>query len=125
MWVTVLSFFRDAAKQREEDERKRKISERQKKRDTVEKRCAQKAKKYLSSDRLKLDKQYLNGLSRGIGPKPGLDVDDVELGIAENAYEALFFLKGREEFWRQVAISERKKPEKSDEKSNNNKKNKK
>ena len=88
MWVTVLSFFRDAAKQREEDERKRKISERQKKRDTVEKRCAQKAKKYLSSDRLKLDKQYLNGLSRGIGPKPGLDVDDVELGIAENAYEA-------------------------------------
>ena len=121
-----MTFFRDAAKQREEDERRRKISERQKKRDIVEKRCAQKAKKYLTSDRLKRDKEYLNGLSRGIGPKPGLDIDDVELGIAENAYEALFFLKGREEFWRQVAISERKKPEKSDEKSNNcNKKNKK
>ena len=37
-----------------------------------------------------------------------MDVDDVEMGIAESAYEALFFLKGREEFWKQVALGEKK-----------------
>ena len=42
----------------------------------------------------------------GIGPKPGVDTDDVELGIAESAYEALFFLQGREEFWKQVNMGQ-------------------
>ena len=71
------------------------MSEREKRRKRVEQRCKQKAKIAFSKDRLIEDKNFLNTMSRGIGPKPGMDVDDVEMGIAESAYEALFFLKGR------------------------------
>lgn len=72
----------------------------------MKKRCKEKAKLALSSDRLLEDKTYLIGLSRGIGPRPGIDVDEVELEIAETAYEALHFLQGREEFWKQIQLGE-------------------
>ena len=43
------------------------MSEREKRIKIVEKRCKDKAKKALSSDRLLEDKNYLMNLSRGIG----------------------------------------------------------
>ena len=57
----------------------------------------------------------------GIGPKPGVDFDDVELGIAESAYEALFFLQGREEFWKQVNMGQARKSSSKDLVKNNKK----
>ena len=123
---------------------------RQRRIERVEKRCQEKAKKFLTSDRLLEDKTYLTNLSRGlsqyqtfrivilnrylsmylhflpwffagIGPKPGVDFDDVELGIAESAYEALFFLQGREEFWKQVNMGQARKSSSKDLVKNNKK----
>ena len=64
---------------------------------------------------------FLPWFFAGIGPKPGVDFDDVELGIAESAYEALFFLQGREEFWKQVNMGQARKSSSKDLVKNNKK----
>ena len=74
----------------------------------VEERCKAKAKKAFSSDRLLEDKSYLKDLVKGIGHRPDLDVDIVEEEVSDVAYEALHFLKGREQFWKQVRLGQSK-----------------
>ena len=48
----------------------------------------------------------MTALSNGIGQRPGSDFDEVETGVAETADEALHFLQGREEFWKQIGLGE-------------------
>ena len=43
-------------------------------------------------------------LFQGIGTRPDVEIDDVELGVSETAYEALDFLRSREKFWKQIQL---------------------
>lgn len=79
----------------------------------VERRCRAKSKKYNNSDRLLIDKDYLSTLSKGIGTRPDVEIDDVELGVSETAYEALDFLHSREKFWSQINVGDAGKAMKS------------
>ncbi len=72
----------------------------------VSERCKAKSKKFLSSDRLLVDKDYLVSLSRGIGHRPDVADDEVEKNVAVTAYEALDFLRSREKFWKQIQLGE-------------------
>ena len=85
-----------------------KLTEHEKRVIRVEERCKAKAKKAFSSDRLLEDKSYLAALVKGIGHRPDLDVDIVEEEVSDVAYEALHFLKGREQFWKQVKLGQGK-----------------
>ena len=85
-----------------------KLTEHEKRVIRVEERCKAKAKKAFSSDRLLEDKSYLAALVKGIGHRPDLDVDIVEEEVSDVAYEALHFLKGREQFWKQVRLGQGK-----------------
>lgn len=50
----------------------------------------------------------MKDLVKGIGHRPDLDVDIVEEEVSDVAYEALHFLKGREQFWKQVRLGQSK-----------------
>ena len=55
---------------------------------------------------------------QGIGTRPDVEVDDVELGVSETAYEALDFLTAREKFWKQIQVGESEKARSKKAKSN-------
>ena len=95
----------DGDNEKEDDD---KLTEHEKRVIRVEERCKAKAKKAFSSDRLLEDKSYLAALVKGIGHRPDLDVDIVEEEVSDVAYEALHFLKGREQFWKQVKLGQGK-----------------
>ena len=50
---------------------------------------------------------------QGIGTRPDVEIDDVELGVSETAYEALDFLHSREKFWSQINVGDAGKAMKS------------
>ena len=56
---------------------------------------------------------------QGIGTRPDVEVDDVELGVSETAYEALDFLTAREKFWKQIQVGESGPKNAKNNKSNN------
>ena len=68
------------------------------------KRCKEKAREYMTADRLLEDKNYLTSLANGIGNRPDLDDDEVQKNVSDTAEEVLGFLKLREEFWSQIDV---------------------
>lgn len=74
----------------------------------VMRRCREKAREYMTSDRLMEDKNYLTSLASGIGNRPDLDDDKVEKEITDTAEQVLNFLKLREEFWSQIDVGKKR-----------------
>ena len=67
-------------------------------------RCREKAREFMSADRLLEDKNYLVMLAGGIGVRTDLADDTVEKDITDEAMSVLKFLQVREEFWTQIDV---------------------
>ena len=55
--------------------------------------------------------EYLTRLAAGIGERPGNGTKSVNRRVAKTAREALAFLRARDEFWHQVDIGRKAKPQ--------------
>ena len=70
----------------------------------VSRRCRQKAREFMTSDRLLEDKNYLINLASpgGIGVRTDVEEDCVVKDVMEEATSVLRYLQLREEFWNQL-----------------------
>ena len=70
-------------------------------------RCRQKAREFMSNDRLTEDKNYLMTLATdALGMRTDVDDDTVKKDVSDEANSVLDFLNLRQEFWSQLNMGQ-------------------